>query len=101
MTIPEPWPAVVLALATFRITRLIGWDDLTAPFRGWVVGWSENGDHERQWAFALLSCPWCVGWWVSLLAALGWYASPHWAILVALPFALSAVVGLCARWLDP
>lgn len=38
--IPSPWVAVILTLGTFRLLRLIGWDDFPPILkaRGWLIG---------------------------------------------------------------
>jgi hypothetical protein len=135
---PSPWEFVVLALVAFRVTRLIGWDDLTIAWRSWYSGlddaeyrtWSpvlakieETGRDPWEETFTgtagtitgppfgrgrwywskMLRCPWCLGFWVSLILALSWWAVEGGMIgrvpLTAL--ALSAVVGLAAKNLDP
>jgi hypothetical protein len=98
---PEPYELVLLALAAFRVTRLIGWDDITEPWRHRLAGYDDAPGAPRGLAARLVECPWCLGWWVSL----GWWAA--WArfedetLLVATPWAVAALVGLAARWLDP
>ena len=123
---PEPWAFVLLALVAFRLTRLVGWDDITARLRGWLG--VTDADYRAQieriedieaegkdpyegsrsayavWTVArLIRCPWCLGFWISILvaigAALGGVASWNWMMAIAL--ALSAAVGLIAKWLDP
>lgn len=95
MSVPQWWSATLLALATFRCVRLVGWDDLTASWRLWVRRRLGKG------AETFVSCPWCVGWWITL----GWWAAwqiwPHGTLVAAVPFALAAVVGLVAKGLDP
>ncbi len=48
-----------------------------------------------------LACAFCFGFWVSLAWWLAYIAWPHWSIIVAVPFAISAIVGLVASNLDP
>jgi hypothetical protein len=38
--IPHAWPALVLALAAYRLTRLGGWDDFPPIYRvrAWLIG---------------------------------------------------------------
>jgi hypothetical protein len=42
---PSALAAVLLALAAFRITRLVGWDDLTIPIRRWICGMGDPEHH--------------------------------------------------------
>ena len=72
---------VLLALAVFRISRLIVHDKITSfirrPFHEMVEEVNENGEVEeyivikgkglQSFIGELLSCHWCVGVWVSIL----------------------------------
>lgn len=118
--IPGAWQTVLLALFAFRLTRLVGWDDLSpvvavrnklmgahwtfTPNTGRTVeeevdqGWWE---YRRPLLAHFVHCPFCLGAWISLLVAASWWLWPHATLLVALPFALSSAVGLIAKQLDP
>lgn len=108
---PDAVAFVILALGAFRLTRIIGWDTLAGlvRLREWATGrgFDDRGqvvvlDHRRpEWIDQLLSCPWCLGWWVCLTTAFSWWAWPTVTLAIALPLALSAVVGLVAKNLDP
>ena len=93
--VPEWWPTVLLSLAAFRVTRLIGWDDLTEPWRARV---RRRG---RTRLRTLLECPWCLRWWVGLAWWGAWLIDARWALVAATPWAISAIVGLIAKGLDP
>jgi hypothetical protein len=134
---PRPWLFILVALATYRVVRLVGWDDLTTGWRAWYGGMSDaeyrqwnpvlNEIVEKdldpwqqefsgktltfkgppftptQWYLAkMVRCPWCLGFWASLLAAIAWWiiagGTIAWIPLVAL--ALSATVGFLAKNLD-
>lgn len=45
--LPHPWPALVVALAAYRLTRLGGWDDFPPIYRirAWIIGerWIPDG----------------------------------------------------------
>lgn len=120
--IPAAWTTVLLALAAFRVTRLVGWDDFppVARARSWVVGayvpkrGSTNANlgltgettddgivFRRPVLEHFLHCPYCVGFWISLVAYLAWVVFPTETQYAAMPFALSAMVGITARMLDP
>lgn len=77
---------LVVALAVFRITRLLVVDSITDPLR----------DFASRWWFTdeLLSCPWCTSFWVGLGATIVYALSPDVAFWLSLPFAFSAVAGL-------
>lgn len=115
----------MLALVAFRLTRLVGWDDISARMRAWLgisdatyaskieeieeeeaAGrnpfWGRR-DHARWYIARLIRCPWCAGFWVSLLVAVGAALAglADWGWVIPFGLALSAVVGLVAKWLDP
>ena len=57
-----PFDAVMIALATFRITRLVVYDKIMRWFRDLF----ENGAGPLHTIRDLLQCPWCIGIWASL-----------------------------------
>lgn len=106
--IPTPWVSIVLTLGAYRVVRLIGWDDfpLAAKTRAWVTGqyWTKKeGDRELEWGYLrpnlahLLGCPFCQGFWVSVLTYVAWVFAPTQTLYVAAPFALSGAVGLISK----
>jgi len=116
VTVPSWYGAALLALAAFRITRLVGWDDFP-PIRN--LRWrllkttvdrtltqqeaAANGRyrHGRETLGKFIECPYCLGFWVGLAMFLLWQLWPVGTLVVAFPFALNAVVGTWARMLDP
>jgi hypothetical protein len=89
---------LILALAAHRLTRLIGWDTITAPLRVPLLGYDDQGRrtaHSRQHPKVgeFLHCPWCLGFWVCLALYLSWRWWPDGTLVVATVFALSDVVG--------
>lgn len=68
------WDAVLMTLATFRLTRLVVYDSLTlwirdlfkggAPFT--LVGTLNT----------LINCPWCIGLWFAAVVAVAYFAAP-------------------------
>jgi hypothetical protein len=52
--------------------------------------------HSGEYVETLLECPWCAGFWI----ALAWWGAyelwPHGTTIAAVPFAISAVVGIVA-----
>lgn len=85
-----PWPFVLLALAAYRVWKLIGDDEILARPRDAAV--RRLGD---KWELFLV-CPWCAGFWVTLAWWGAWWAWPRTTLIVAAPFALNAVVGTWA-----
>lgn len=93
--IPSPWVAAILTLGTFRLLRLLAWDEfpLVLRAREWLL-------RDRSLLAALWTCPFCLGFWLSLAVYLLWLWQPTGTLYGAAPFALSGVVGLIAKNLD-
>jgi hypothetical protein len=103
--IPSWWQFALLALAAYRLTRLIGWDEfpLAVHTRARLTGeyWiGEEVWYDRPTLAHLVSCPFCVGWWISLACYGAWQGDHKWTLIVLAPLAVSGVVGLIAKNLD-
>lgn len=100
MVFPELWVVVLAIGAALRLTRLITRDTITRPLRNWVV--NRYGPETMPDEF--VRCPWCVGFWISLLVAAAALIPPiaHSGafLLLAAALTLSYLVGLAANWLD-
>lgn len=55
----------------------------------------------RFYLSKMIRCPWCVGFWISLLVWLLWLAWPSVVVGLNVPLAFSAIVGLVSKNLDP
>jgi hypothetical protein len=88
---------IILALAVFRITRLIMLDEILAPVRN--LFW-EKFPPESSYLGFLFTCEWCVSMWVALPIVLFYAAFPTLTLLVGCIFALSAVSSLITARLD-
>lgn len=107
MSIPSWYVLLLLSLAAYRSTRLVGWDVLTRGLRVRVTHRSEidgtvyigKGSYRRR-TDEFLHCPWCLGFWVALAWWGAWGLWPHPSLVVATPLALSAIIGLIGRNLD-
>lgn len=101
------WDFTILALASFRLTRLIVFDKITEflrnPFFDEVEEENEDGTMEvyylpkgtpiKKIIGELLSCYWCTGVWVSAAVVVGHLLLP----VVFVPIILVlAVAGLAA-----
>lgn len=69
------WEASILALATFRLTRLVVYDAITKWFRNLFVG-------TKEFTFlgtlnTLIHCPWCVGLWAAFFVATMYFLFPE------------------------
>jgi hypothetical protein len=67
--------ATILALATFRLTRLVVYDAITKWFRNLFVG-------TKEYTFlgtlnTLIHCPWCVGLWAAFFVATVYFLIPE------------------------
>lgn len=98
---------LLLSLASFRLTRLIVYDKITAflrePFFDEVEEKNEKGEVEiyiipkksglRGWIGELLSCYWCTGIWVATFIVAIVYFFPYWSSPI---IAVLAVAGLAS-----
>ena len=57
--------------------------------------------YDRPTLAHLVHCPFCIGFWISLAVYVCWQAWPHGTLVALAPFAISGVVGLVAKNLDP
>jgi Protein of unknown function (DUF1360) len=101
--IPTWWALLLLALAAFRLWRLFAEDTITTPLRKRLERLSGPKWEERGYGglSEFVTCPWCAGAWISIGWWIAWTAWPHWTLIIATPFAISAVVGLIAANIDP
>lgn len=81
MRVPEPYELLLLAGAAARVTTLITEDAVLDTPRDRVTEWAVKRDHEKLTYF--ITCPWCVGWWVSLAAWASWQAWPGATLILA------------------
>lgn len=92
--IPSVWEFALLALAAFRVWKLVGDDAVLDRPREYVLGrLSDTWDY-------FITCPWCCGAWITLTWWGAWLVWPHGTTAVAVPFALSALVGYLGVGID-
>ena len=84
---------VVDALATFRLTRLVVEDEIAAPIREAV--WKKYDVTDSKIGY-LLTCPWCVSFWVGAGVVAAHQIAPDQWKPVARVFAMSALTGMIA-----
>jgi hypothetical protein len=105
----DPWPAIVVALAAYRITRLIVLDSLLGEYpdaehprgtgyRRWLdrFAYQEGGANRsafRGWLGDLLTCTWCTGVWVSAAAWAAWVWGADWVRDIEMVAAIAGVQG--------
>lgn len=106
MNIPSWWQFTLLSLAAFRVFRLISEDTILDRPRAWLLGYSGWKEGEKlpdsyrvKWG-EWITCPWCLGFHLSVILWLLWLWQPTWMVGLCTPFALSAMVGLIAHFSD-
>lgn len=99
MTLPVWLTLAIYALAVARVTGLIVADAITEGIRDALIGRLDDRPHTAgSYVATLLTCPWCAGMWVSLIAApLAWFwGGTPWLLIPALALAFSQVTGMVA-----
>jgi len=85
---------VIDGAAAYRLWRLLAHDTFPPVARARDAVLVRYGD---RWPGELLTCPWCLGWWVSVLVVAGTALVPGWWLPAAAALTLSTVVGLMAE----
>lgn len=109
MSVPGWWEAVLLALASHRLFRLIALDTILDRPRAWALyagPWRPDSGRDPPDTFRaelamFISCPWCAGFWVTVLVYGIWQIFPHATLVVAAPLAISSAVGLLVSATEP
>ena len=101
--IPGWWQFLLLALAAYRVWRLLAEDEILDGPRARLLGaagWRpDHGDPPAGFRYGLsgfITCPWCLGFWITVAAWAAWRLAPGLTVEAAVPFALSATVGIVA-----
>jgi hypothetical protein len=81
---------LVLALAAFRVTRIITTDTIFEEIREKI--WNRFPP-TTKFGY-LFTCNWCTGFWVSLVFVLLHLLVPTIVFVVSLVLSISAIVGL-------
>jgi len=77
---------LLIALATFRLIRLVSYDIITAFIRDFL-GTYEKGTFLRPLG-SLINCPWCSGLWFAFFVTFFYFASPFaWFVILILAIA--------------
>ena len=94
----DVWLAlVIIALACWRISSLLVYEDgpfdVLAKFRSFIgVYYDEMSVSRGKNVFAsALTCLWCTSPYIAIFLVGGWIVFPKEAILVYLPFTVSAI----------
>lgn len=99
MMIPLWLQLLLYALAAARVTGLIVSDALTEGIRDAIlVKLDDRPATLGSYLATLITCPWCAGMWVSLVASplvWFWHANPV-MLALALALAFSQFIGMTA-----
>jgi hypothetical protein len=93
MTPIDPFTFVILALAAFRITRLITTDRIFDSLREKI--WNKFPPNRVNVGY-LITCDWCTSIWVAPIVIFSYVLVPSVVFVVSLVLATSAVVGFLA-----
>ena len=92
----SPLHFLILALATFRLSRLLTTDTIFEFLREAV--WKRKPPHTA--IGYLFTCNWCMSIWFGSLVTISYTIVPSVTFVASLPLALSAVAGLISTRLD-
>ena len=84
-------------LATYRLTRLITRDTITAPVREQIWRWYPP--HSSKLGY-VLTCEWCSSMYAASLLEISRIITPRWTARVETVLALSALAGLLTAYED-
>jgi hypothetical protein len=98
LNIPNWYELALLALAAWRTFHLIAFDDILDRPRRHVTRlnktWKQEGDATgekyREGLANFITCPYCMGFWVSVAVWAAWLVFPTETVWVAVPLALNA-----------
>ena len=105
---------LVLILSVFRITHLFIYDRITLflrnPFVEEVYLENESGEGYYDVIYKgnrfsqaigyLLSCPWCLGIWVSICVVIAYWLWPTVMLPILIVFAIAGGAALLETWVD-
>jgi hypothetical protein len=103
MKTPDWWVALLLFGGAFRVYRLIAKDVILDRPRAFLLGLGEwrpgtpTPATYREHLAEFVTCPWCMGLWVTLGWWLAWQQWPHAVTVVSVPLAINTAVGLVAK----
>ena len=107
MNWPRWWEFALLSLAVFRIWKLLAEDTILDRPRAWLLkagGWRPDSNQApprsyREHLATFITCPWCAGFWLSIGVWVLWLCDNDLTSALAVPWAISAVVGLLGQHL--
>ena len=90
----------IIALATYRLTRLLIYDEIFYFIKDYIRKFKEEQGFVKS-AYVLFNCPWCVGVWAALITLITYILFPFgkFLIVVLAISALSSFFHLIITWL--
>lgn len=85
---------LVDTLATYRLTKLVVDDVITAPLREKIF--EKHPPHEASWSYAL-TCPWCASVWIGAGVVVARHFFPRGWDAAATGLVASAVTGIISE----
>ena len=86
MSVPNWYEIALLALAAWRIFQLISEDDILDTPRRYVTA-----RLSEKWEL-FVECPYCAGFWITVIWVGFWQIWPHATLVVAAFFAAHALM---------
>lgn len=83
--------AAISGLATYRLTRLMTRDTITAPLRERI--WEKHPPHSSKVGY-LFTCEWCSSIYAASLLEISRIITPRWTARAEAVLAFSALAGL-------
>ena len=98
MNVPNWYEAALLGLAAWRLFHLVAFDDILDRPRRYITrlnkSWRQEGDSTgeqyRAGLASFLTCPFCLGFWMSIGVWVAWLVFPTETLWAAVPLALNA-----------
>jgi len=107
VSVPNWYELALLSLAAWRAFQLLAHDDILDRPRRYVTRlprrWTKGSPIPKAYRENLvdfLECPYCFGFWIALAWFVAWELWPHGALVLSVPFALSAGVVAAAKVLS-
>jgi hypothetical protein len=96
-TLDLTFQIAVMGMAAFRLWRIAAVDSITEPFHGRL---NASRHPVGRWFSDLVSCPWCLGFHLSILVWALWTFFPVIGVPTCLILATSTLVGFLGRLND-
>lgn len=91
MTVSDAVLLLIYALAAWRMTKMVIEDEILADFR--AKWWSKWPPESTKLGY-LITCYWCLGFWISVIFGLLFFFGGMIGLVIAVILAISALVGL-------